>query len=938
MFKPSKYQEKIFEFIKNDTKNAVISAVAGSGKTTTLLKALEIIPENKKVLFLAFNKSIANELKLRVGNKNNVKIVTVHALGYNSIMRTGNSPVIESNKYEKVYNEIFLSKVRKKGSNLIIENNFKKDIIKLIENFFNPIKTPDDVNWGDIKQSVVKLCDLGRMYNINVTDKKKGLNELKNIANHYGVSIENNEHELALSLIKIGGEVNNTIDFTDMIYLPLKNNYQLEKYDIVFIDECQDLNTCQLEIMLRSIKENTGRFIAVGDKKQCQPKDSKILMYDGTYKNIQDIIVGDYVVTYDNKNKGSFIGFYKNHRWGADSIKKYGRKVLKTSKRLVNEKIITLKSNNETTKYTDNHITYVKFNDKKTDGYILYLMERNGDFRIGISPLWSKNKLHSLTQRAKHESCDKFWVLKYYEDKKSAYFDEQYYSTKYGIPQMIFKFRSQKGKIKQSDIENFYSRFDKKIQYENTIKLLEHHNKKYEYPFWVKGSKNYFSKTHLFEIRACNIFEKIMMVKHFNEKNVTIRTHGKNNREEKHLKGEFHVIDEINYTDYNGYVYSLEVEKDHNYVADNILTHNCIYSFAGADAESYDKLCQIDNTEQLPLSYTYRCGKNIVNYVKKYNEDIIAFENNPEGEILETFSFKNLKNGDMVLCRQSFPVVSLCVKLISMKRNAHVIGIDTGNFIIKTITDAKRDNVEYTMPNVIAQLNHNLTKIIEKVMTTHMVEKSEAMNEPIVFMLDETIKIIETLTKENDTPEMVIDRVKKIFKETKSEGICLSTIHKSKGLEAERVFILHPELMPSKRAITKTEIEQENNLIYVAYTRAIKTLGFIYDYDAFKTYVSLNDENIVVNDSKHVGSVGDKKSLTLEIRKIKEFDGKFGKTKVYEMIDNQGNKFSKFGEISREYLIEGNHVEVGAKIYVYGTIKGHTEFNGEKITQIGRIS
>ena len=80
------------------------------------------------------------------------------------------------------------------------------------------------------------------------------------------------------------------------------------------------------------------------------------------------------------------------------------------------------------------------------------------------------------------------------------------------------------------------------------------------------------------------------------------------------------------------------------------------------------------------------------------------------------------------------------------------------------------------------------------------------------------------------------------------------------------------------------------------------------------------------------------KSLTLEIRKIKEFDGKFGKTKVYEMIDNQGNKFSKFGEISREYLIEGNHVEVGAKIYVYGTIKGHTEFNGEKITQIGRIS
>lgn len=632
MFKPSKYQEDIFEFIKKDNRNAVISAVAGSGKTTTLLKALELIPKEKKVLFLAFNKSIANELKIRVGEKPNVKIVTVHALGYNSIMKTGNSPLIESNKYEKIYNEIFISKIKKKGTNLIIENNFKKDIIKLVDNFFKPIDKSQEINWGDLKQNVVRLCDLGRMFNINISDKRVGIKQLENIAKQYTVPTENKEHELAYNLIKIGGEVSKVIDFTDMIYLPLMNNYQLEKFDIVFIDECQDLNTCQREMMLKCVKEPDGRFIAVGDRKQS------------------------------------------------------------------------------------------------------------------------------------------------------------------------------------------------------------------------------------------------------------------------------------------------------------------IYSFAGADAESYDRLCQIENTIQLPLSYTYRCGKNIVEFVKTYNKEIIPFENNPEGEVLETFGFKNLKDGDMVLCRQSFPVVSLCVKLLSMKRNAHVIGIDTGNFIIKTINDAKKDDVDFTMPNVIAQLNHNLKKLIEKVISTHMVDKSEAMNEPVVFMLDETIKIIEVLTKENDTPEMVIDRVKKIFKETKSNGICLSTIHKSKGLEADRVFILHPELMPSNQAKTPTELEQENNLIYVAYTRAIKTLGFIYDYNAFKSHVSLNDENIEVKESKHVGNVGDKKTLTLEIKKIKEIDGKFGKTKVFEMVDEKGNKFSKFGDIGYDYLVEGKRVEVGSKVSFYGQIKGHTEFNGEKITQIGRIS
>ena len=49
-FTPSKEQKEIFKFILNGEKNAVISAVAGSGKTTTLLEALKLIPEDKTVL------------------------------------------------------------------------------------------------------------------------------------------------------------------------------------------------------------------------------------------------------------------------------------------------------------------------------------------------------------------------------------------------------------------------------------------------------------------------------------------------------------------------------------------------------------------------------------------------------------------------------------------------------------------------------------------------------------------------------------------------------------------------------------------------------------------------------------------------------------------------------------------------------------------------
>jgi len=62
-FKPSKYQRVVYQFIKSCKGNAVVEAVAGSGKSTTIVNAIDIIPEDKKILFLAFNKSIVTELQ-----------------------------------------------------------------------------------------------------------------------------------------------------------------------------------------------------------------------------------------------------------------------------------------------------------------------------------------------------------------------------------------------------------------------------------------------------------------------------------------------------------------------------------------------------------------------------------------------------------------------------------------------------------------------------------------------------------------------------------------------------------------------------------------------------------------------------------------------------------------------------------------------------------
>ena len=66
MFTPSKYQKTVYLYMQRGKKNIVVDAVAGSGKSTTIVNALKLIPKNKSVLFLAFNKSIVDELKRKV--------------------------------------------------------------------------------------------------------------------------------------------------------------------------------------------------------------------------------------------------------------------------------------------------------------------------------------------------------------------------------------------------------------------------------------------------------------------------------------------------------------------------------------------------------------------------------------------------------------------------------------------------------------------------------------------------------------------------------------------------------------------------------------------------------------------------------------------------------------------------------------------------------
>src|SRR5581483_7957899 len=85
LFKPSKYQQDVFDALMEKGSDLQVNAVAGSGKTTTLLQALNRIPLDTVAnsLMVAFSRTIVEDLKKKAPP--GVDVRTSHSLGMATI-------------------------------------------------------------------------------------------------------------------------------------------------------------------------------------------------------------------------------------------------------------------------------------------------------------------------------------------------------------------------------------------------------------------------------------------------------------------------------------------------------------------------------------------------------------------------------------------------------------------------------------------------------------------------------------------------------------------------------------------------------------------------------------------------------------------------------------------------------------------------------------
>jgi superfamily I DNA/RNA helicase len=239
-FKPSPYQTAVFDFVRDAAAgSAVIRAVAGSGKTTTIVKALELIDPASKVLFLAFNKKIATELQTRVPSY--VKASTFHAAGFGAWRFGHRSCKVNADKVRHIAGNIF---------------------------------SPDEQ--AAFGQFAVRMVGYAKNAGVGALVEDK-LETWQDIADRFDCAPERDDVDLSLALerasallsasVDAANARNSEIDFDDMLFMPMRENARFSLVDWLFIDEAQDTNPVQLALLRRMLAPG-GRLVAVGDDRQ----------------------------------------------------------------------------------------------------------------------------------------------------------------------------------------------------------------------------------------------------------------------------------------------------------------------------------------------------------------------------------------------------------------------------------------------------------------------------------------------------------------------------------------------------------------------------------------------------------------------------------------------------------------------------------------------
>lgn len=252
-----------------------------------------------------------------------------------------------------------------------------------------------------------------------------------------------------------------------------------------------------------------------------------------------------------------------------------------------------------------------------------------------------------------------------------------------------------------------------------------------------------------------------------------------------------------------------------------------LYGFAGADTDALDRIINRTNATILPLSVSYRCPRSHMELARQIAPEARSRPGAPEGKIywIKDHALpKWVRAGDMILCRSNGPLVRTCLRLVRGGLPAVVVGHE----LPKQIIDLSKRAFAKGFADYADRLDRFAA--VEE----HRLRKSARASEAVEGHVADRLDLIECLSFiANDVAEtgaLSLDaieaRVEQLFGDSR-RAVQLSSVHRAKGQEADRVFIYHPNLMPATYARTAEAIRGEECVQFVALTRARRDLVFV---------------------------------------------------------------------------------------------------------------
>lgn len=193
----------------------------------------------------------------------------------------------------------------------------------------------------------------------------------------------------------------------------------------------------------------------------------------------------------------------------------------------------------------------------------------------------------------------------------------------------------------------------------------------------------------------------------------------------------------------------------------------------------------------------------------------------PEGEVRHVayYSSTDFPPSGAILCRNTAPLVAFAYALLKRDVPCRILGRDIGASLISIVKKLRPINLDDFLDKLQKWSDREAERCFKE---DRSPERIYDQAECLRFFVD-------SLDEDSRTVDSLLAKIELMFTDQpEATRLTLSTVHKAKGLEFETVFILDfDRYMPSRYAQQDWQKVQERNIIYVAVTRAKRTLVYI---------------------------------------------------------------------------------------------------------------